>query len=154
MSDHSCSSRPDRMGPGVPLGIDDDMIRALVDDFYVRVRADSAIGPIFKSSNTEWEPHLETMRDFWSSIMLMSGKYKGKPIMAHMPLGLRPTHFARWLHLFEQSAKDVCPPHAAQLFIDRAHRIAYSLCRGLGFSEPSAGAVADPLPQRISTIGT
>lgn len=134
MSDHSCSSRPDRMGPGVPLGIDDDMIRTLVDDFYVRVRVDPVIGPIFKSRIKEWEPHLKTMRDFWSSIMLMSGKYKGKPIMAHMPLGLRPTHFARWLHLFEQAAKDVCPPHAAQLVIDRAHRIAHSLHRGIGIA--------------------
>ena len=154
MSDHSCSSRPYRMGPSVPLGIDDDMIEALVDDFYVRVRADPAIGPIFKSRITEWEPHLETMRDFWSSIVLMSGKYKGKPIMDHMPLGLRPTHFARWLHLFEQSAKDVCPPHAAQLFIDRAHRIADSLQRGLSITEPSANAVADPLPERVSVIDT
>jgi len=52
MSDHSCSVRPDRMGPGDPLGIDDDMIRTLVDDFYVRVRVDPAIGPVFFKSRT------------------------------------------------------------------------------------------------------
>ena len=86
MSDQTYSSRPDRMGPGAPLGIDDVMIEALVDDFYARVRVDPAIGPIFKASVADWEPHLETMRDFWSSVVLMSGRYKGKPIEAHMPL--------------------------------------------------------------------
>jgi len=93
------------------------------------------------------------MRDFWSSIVLMSSTYKGKPIMAHMPLGLRPTHFARRLHLFEQLAKDVSLPHAAQHFIDRAHGIAHSLRRGLGIAESSADAVADPSPERMFTFG-
>lgn len=147
MSDQTFSSRPDRMVPGVPLGIDEGLIRALVDDFYARVRSDPAIGPIFKARVENWEPHLETMRDFWSSVVLMSGRYKGKPIEAHMPLGLRPTHFFRWLHLFEKAANDTCPPHAAQLFIDRAHKIARSLHRGLGIAEPSIETGADPLPE-------
>lgn len=73
--------------------------------------------------------------------------------MAHMPLGLRPTHFARRLHLFEQLAKDVSLPHAAQHFIDRAHGIAHSLRRGLGIAESSADAVADPSPERMFTFG-
>ena len=63
----------------------------------------------------------------------MTGRYKGKPMQKHVPLRLRPTHFARWLHLFRQSAHAVCLPAAATFFIDRAERVAESfearMCR-------------------------
>jgi hemoglobin len=147
MSDKTSSSRCYRVVPGAPLGINEDTIKRLVDDFYARVCIDPAIGPIFSARITDWEPHLETMRDFWSSVVLMSGKYKGKPIAVHIALGLRPTHFARWLHLFEQSAVEVCTPHAAELFIDRAHKIALSLRRGLNIGVIESGDLTDPQPE-------
>jgi hemoglobin len=72
------------------------------------------------------------MCDFWSSVTLMSGRFKGAPMAAHVRIeGLRPTHFARWLHLFRQTAREVCPPAAAELFIARSEMIAESLQLGI-----------------------
>ena len=65
--------RPSEIGP-----LSDHAIRYLVDSFYAKVRADSELGPIFKRAIPgDWGPHLATMHDFWSSIMLTSGRYKG-----------------------------------------------------------------------------
>lgn len=54
--------------------ISDDGIRRLVDVFYAKVRADPDLAPIFERAIPgDWGPHLATMRDFWSSLMLTSG---------------------------------------------------------------------------------
>jgi hemoglobin len=80
------------------------------------------------------------MCDFWSSVMLLTGRYKGQPMVAHMRLKMiRPEHFARWLDLFRQTATDLCPPEIATLFIARAENIARSLQLGM-FFRPAAGA--------------
>ncbi|MBW8303635.1 MAG: group III truncated hemoglobin, partial [Brevundimonas sp.] len=54
-------------------GIDEAMIARLVDGFYDRVRADPLLGPVFAERISDWGPHLEQMRLFWSSVALMSG---------------------------------------------------------------------------------
>jgi hemoglobin len=76
--------------------------------------------------------HLRLMVDFWSSIALRSGRYQGKPQAAHFGLDLTPELFARWLSLFEETARDICEPDVAAFFVDRAQRIADSLQIGLG----------------------
>ncbi len=122
--------------------IDDGMIRALVHGFYDRVRADSEIGPIFnRVIGEDWDTHLAKMCDFWSSVMLMSGRYKGNPMIAHVRLkAVRPEHFERWLGLFRTTARDLCPPEIAELFIGRAENIARSLQLGMFFHPGKTGA--------------
>ena len=119
--------------------IDEAMIRALVHGFYDKVRRDPALGPIFERVvQGEWDGHLARMCDFWSSVMLATRRYKGTPMAAHMRLKtVRPEHFQRWLELFGQTARDVAPPDAAALFIDRAETIARSLQMGM-FFQPGA----------------
>jgi hemoglobin len=112
-------------------GIDESMIAALVTAFYAQVRRDPLIGPIFEQRVDDWDIHLEKLCAFWSSVMLMTGRYHGQPMQAHMPLPVGNEHFDRWLALFETTAKAVCPPKAAAHFIDRAHRIADSLELGM-----------------------
>jgi len=121
--------------------IDEQTIRALVHAFYGRVRADEQIGPIFaRVIGQGWDVHLAKMCDFWSSVMLLTGRYKGQPMVAHMRLKMiRPEHFARWLELFRQTANDLCTPQIAALFIARAENIARSLQFGM-FFQPGAGA--------------
>jgi hemoglobin len=112
--------------------ITEPMIQALVHSFYERVLADGEIGPIFaKMLEHRWDRHLATMVDFWSSVALSTGRYGGKPHVAHRDLGLTPAHFDRWLTLFANTAHEICPEDAAAFFIDRAHRIADSLQIGL-----------------------
>ena len=99
--------------------------------FYERARADQLIGPIFESRVKDWDQHLSRMCDFWSSVTLMSGRYHGQPMPVHAALPIEPLHFDRWLQLFAQTAREICPPAAAQYFIERAQRIADSLELGI-----------------------
>lgn len=128
--------------------ITEAMIENLVRHFYGRVRQDPALGPIFASRIDDWEPHLETMMAFWSSIMLMSGRYKGEPMVKHKALNhgsipVGPEHFTRWLALFGESARELCPPPVAALFVERAERIAESLKLGM-FGLPELRASHGP----------
>lgn len=112
-------------------GIDDAMIERLVRGFYERVREDAVLGPIFAARIEVWEPHLEQMFAFWSSVALMSGRYHGQPMAKHLPLPVDARHFDRWLALFERTAHDLCPPKAAAHFTTLARRIAESLELGI-----------------------
>ena len=112
-------------------GITEDMIERLVRSFYARVRADAMLAPVFDARIRDWEPHLQQMCAFWSSVALMSGRYHGAPMPKHMPLPIDAAHFDRWLALFEATAEDVCPGEAAAHFVERARRIAASLELGV-----------------------
>lgn len=113
----------------------DAQIEDLVALFYARVRRDSELGPIFERAiGNDWDPHLKTMCDFWSSVMNTTGRYKGKPIPAHVKLaGVEPRHFERWLALFGETAQELFEPDLARLFLWRAQRIAESLKLGFAF---------------------
>jgi hemoglobin len=112
-------------------GIDEAMIDRLVRAFYGKVRKDALLGPVFDARIADWEPHLQRMGAFWSSVALMSGVYHGRPMEKHLPLPVDARHFDRWLALFEQTAHEVCPPAAAEHFTERAHRVAESLELGI-----------------------
>ncbi len=115
-------------------GIDEIMIERLVRNFYARVRDDEVLGPIFAAKITDWEPHLQNMFAFWSSVALMSGRYHGQPMARHLPLPIDARHFDRWLALFAETARMVCPPAAAERFILLSRRIAESLELGVASS--------------------
>jgi hemoglobin len=108
-------------------GLDEEMLEALVRRFYAKVRADELIGPIFAARIEDWEPHLERMTAFWSSVALMTGRYHGSPVAAHAGLPVTWAHFERWLELFRETAREVCPPEGAAHVVERAERIAQSL---------------------------
>ena len=78
-------------------GIDEMMIDQLVRGFYAQVRDDDMLGPIFASKIDDWEPHLQRMCAFWSSVVLMSGRYHGQPMAKHLLLPIDAGHFDRWL---------------------------------------------------------
>lgn len=133
---NSSSGPETRVGPGVAVGVTEAMIHEVVHAFYARVRVDPALGPIFnRAIGDGWDAHLAKLCDFWSSVLLMTGRFKGSPMAAHSRLAdIRPTHFARWLHLFEQTAEQICPPEAAALFVARSQMIARSLQLGIAVS--------------------
>jgi len=112
--------------PAAPPLVGEDDIRRLVHTFYGRVRQDDLIGPIFEAEVPDWERHLANLCDFWSSLVLRTGRYQGRPLRPHFRLGLAEAHFDRWLDLFERTALEFLPPRAAPVFIDRARRIADS----------------------------
>ena len=109
--------------------ISEDGIQRLVDKFYARVRADPELAPVFnRAIPGDWGPHLSTMRDFWSSVMLTSGRYKGNPVFKHLRLeGMEPRLFDRWLMLFGETCDELFDERAAGAIRSKAVRIAESL---------------------------
>jgi hemoglobin len=116
-------------------GITEPLIERLVRAFYAKIRADAVLAPIFDARIGDWEPHLQRMCAFWSSVALLSGRYHGTPMAKHMPLPVDADHFDRWLALFEATAREVCPPEATAHFVELARRIAASLELGIAGSQ-------------------
>ena len=123
-------------------GIDEPMIEKLVRTFYGRVRRDPLIGPVFESKVSDWEGHIGRLCLFWSSVALMSGRYHGQPMSAHLPLPIDAAHFDRWLQIFAATAQELCPPAAAAHFLERASRIADSLELGIAAQKGEIGSRA------------
>ncbi|MBX9701246.1 MAG: group III truncated hemoglobin [Acetobacteraceae bacterium] len=107
-------------------GLSETLLERVVREFYGTARHDPLLGPVFARIE-HWEPHIARITDFWSSVALQTGRYHGAPMEAHLPLGLTPAHFARWLALWEETVARLCPPEGAALLADRARRIADSL---------------------------
>ena len=127
------------MNDGNPMSIDgitEDGLRTLVDLFYGRVRRDPLIGPVFEGAIDDWPEHLDKLQAFWSSVMLTSGRYKGRPLPAHVRHGdsITPPAFARWLELWAEATAEVMPPAAAAAMQAKAARIAESLSLGIAFA--------------------
>ena len=108
--------------------ITEPAIAALVDRFYEKARRDPLIGPVFNAAIDDWDEHLRKLHDFWSSVMLTTGRYKGNPMAAHMKLPIEPHFFERWLALWQETAAEVFAPEPAASFRNKAGRIVSSPC--------------------------
>ncbi len=124
----------------------------MVDAFYARVRRDETLGPLFEDAVHDWSAHLDRLSDFWSSMMLGSGAYKGNPFGRHLRHASRmdPAMFDRWLALWRETTEAMLPPADAAVAQEKAARIARSLRMALfpqdaggGFRMPEAGGPVD-----------
>ena len=122
-------TRLHRIGWETPEGLDEAMIRAVVNEFYARARRDDVVGPVFNRviPEAEWPAHLDKIADFWSSMLLGTGRYDGRPMPKHLAIPeLSDAHFMRWLRLFRETVEQICPPDIAALFVERSERIGNS----------------------------
>jgi hemoglobin len=119
-------------------------ISNLVDHFYAKVRLDPDIGPIFNAIVGDWPHHLATLKDFWSTVLLTSGRYKGDPMMTHLQLPLDPDHFERWLALFAETATEVLSLDHATIVIAKSQRIAQNFKAGIAFQQSKNAAQRNP----------
>ncbi len=124
--------------------LDEGAIESLVHTFYAAIREDETLGPIFDEVIApNWDAHLEKMCAFWSSVMMSTGRYSGRPMQAHAKLThVRPEHFDLWLAIFRNTASTLFVPALAAEFIQRAERIAASLKLGMFFDASNAGTRA------------
>jgi len=101
----------------------------LLRRFYDRVRSDAELGPVFNDAVHDWAEHLDRLEDLWSSVMLASGRYKGKSVVIHLIHADRitPGMFSRWLELWEQATTELLPDEVARTAQAKARRIAKSL---------------------------
>jgi hemoglobin len=99
-------------------------VAKLVYTFYDKVRADELLGPVFEQAISNWGPHLEIMCNFWSTMLLYSGRYKGDPMSKHLSLPLAPNHFSQWLSLFNGTVEALFRGEIADNAKARAKNIA------------------------------
>ncbi len=117
-------------------------INNLVDRFYAKVRLDHEIGPIFNAAIDDWPAHLSLLKDFWCTVLLTERSYKGDPLSKHLELSLDPAHFARWLTLFAETARETMSPEDAEFIIGKSHRIAENFKAAIAYKR---GGEAPPL---------
>lgn len=115
-------------------------IATLVERFYGKARRDPTIGPLFNAVVADWDEHLRNLCDFWSSVMLTTGRYHGNPMAAHLKHPIEREFFTQWLALWRETAAEVFAPEAALQFCAKAERIADSLKLAL-FYRPGAISV-------------
>jgi len=120
------------------------VIRPLIESFYCRVRADPLLSPVFEANVHDWDDHHARLSDFWSSIMLTSGRYKGSPLALHLlhAEAMTPERFERWLELWRITSEEMLPPPAAAAVQIKAARIAESF--QLAIRHRRSLAPADP----------
>ncbi len=100
-------------------------ITSLVHQFYTKVHNDDLLAPVFNSIiKDNWDKHLQTMCNFWSSILLYSKKYLNDPMAKHLPLPLEKKHFDKWLILFEETVDELFSGDIATTAKTRANNIA------------------------------
>lgn len=111
-------------------------IKMLVNSFYGKVRSDKDLAPIFENAIGDdaslWQPHLERMYSFWSSVILSTGSYSGNPFQKHKDLpSFDIKLFDRWLELFAETAKEIYTEDLAAIFVSKSKTIARSLKLGI-----------------------
>jgi hemoglobin len=120
--------------------ITDAAIMALVERFYGKARQDPTIGPLFNAAVDDWDAHLRNIADFWSSVMLTTGRYHGNPMTAHLKHKIERGFFDRRLALWRETASELFAPDEALQFAAKAERIAESLKLAL-FYRPAPIAI-------------
>ena len=111
-------------------------IEKLVMHFYTRVSKDNLLGNVFNEvANVNWDKHIPLLCQFWNSIMLKTGEYRGNAYAKHVLIGQQTTikeiHFLHWLQLFQEEAVKHLPTEAANAITQRAALIAESLKQGM-----------------------
>lgn len=117
-------------------------IADVVAAFYMRVRADTTLGPIFASHVKNWPEHEEKIMRFWASAILFEGSYDGNPMRTHMQAGnVHSAHFSSWLALFDDVLRAKIPPPQCDQWSLLVHRIGRGLSFGLVEAERPEGEV-------------
>jgi len=123
-----------------PVPVSEAQIAALVRVFYASARAHPDLGSLFESAVTDWDGHLTIVENFWSHVLLRTGRYRGHPYAVHVGLGIRREHFEQWLALLRLAAGQTLPPEASAHVIARAEQMSHSFRAGLfPFDPPQRG---------------
>jgi len=94
----------------------------LVHRFYACVRDDALLGPVFNAAiGDHWPEHLATLTNFWTSVLLASGRYKGNPMMAHLAIPqMDHQHFSRWIELWRQTTTEIFGAEISAALVTKA----------------------------------
>ena len=105
----------------------------LVDSFYIKVRQDITLGPIFNNAITDWDKHLNHLTTFWESSLFFSRKlehkYKGNPLEVHVKVdqdhdnSITELHFGIWLNHWMQTIDELFQGQVADNAKRRARKM-------------------------------
>lgn len=90
-------------------------LNILVNKFYVKIRKDELLGPIFNSHipNEKWPEHLSKLTDFWEKSLFGVPVFKGNPSKKHINVdanlnhSVEQTHFEKWLGLWFETIDEL-----------------------------------------------
>jgi Truncated hemoglobins len=104
-------------------------IALLVDRFYGKVRVDELLGPIFNDvAQVDWDEHLETLTNFWNTVLMGEAGYKGNPMLVHILLNkkvpLAGKHFDHWLAMFRATIDELFAGEKADTIKEKAAMMA------------------------------
>jgi hemoglobin len=107
------------------IGLTEAKINEVLLAFYVKVRTAPVLSVPFWVVQG-WDENMVRLTDFWSSLMLTSGHYKGNPLSMHVIHSqlVRPDMFDRWLELWGEMTNDLHAPEVALEMQAKAVRIA------------------------------
>src|SRR5690554_2801087 len=113
--------------------ITEENISTMVYTFYARVRRHETLGPVFNDRlEGRWKMHQENMVDFWSNVLLRTGRYFGNPLVKHRKVSaIERGHFDEWLELFRETLEDIYTPETGEVIHLAARRMASGLTHGL-----------------------
>lgn len=105
---------------------EEDVTR-LVHTFYGYVQQNERLNYIFGDvANVDWDVHLPNMVDFWSNLLLQTGRYKGRPFRQHLPLPIEREDFTIWLGLFHSTVDELFEGERARYAKDISEKVAES----------------------------
>ncbi|MFC9362178.1 group III truncated hemoglobin [Rhodococcus sp. NPDC057014] len=127
-------------------------LELLLRHFYGRAFADPVLEPVFETLMViGLDDHLPVMCDFWETILLRTGVYRGSVGAVHRALhgrhGFTDRHFDRWVELWTSSVDELFLGDVAQQAKSEAAGIAVGMQRRL--LEPSRGQTTG-VPSRFS----
>ncbi|CAN5241590.1 hypothetical protein BH10PSE15_BH10PSE15_00320 [soil metagenome] len=121
-------------------------ITALVGRFYALALDDDLLGPMFRATIPDLEPHLRIVENFWSTHLLGAARYAGSAYPQHVHLRVEPVHFDRWMAAFTKAVDETLPVAAADSAMRRARQMTSAFKAGMLPLPPtrhrSAGASA------------
>ncbi|HMK91085.1 MAG TPA: group III truncated hemoglobin [Methylocystis sp.] len=124
-------------------------ISACVRAFYAKGAKDPLLGPVFGAIH-DLDGHMRIVANFWSKSLLKTERYEGLPFAAHINLPIEPEHFARWLQLFSEAAREALPQTQAEQAIAKASHMTQCFQAGLFPFTDAEGrpsrAPAEPAP--------
>ncbi len=110
-----------------------DDVQLLVETFYVKIRKDKVLGPIFNAVITDWESHLILLTDFWETQLFLKRKYYGNPVTVHQEVDnkmghtITSEHFGLWLNLWFATIDELFEGDTAWIAKNRAQKMSTML---------------------------
>ena len=108
-------------------------VALLVDSFYVKIRNDETLAPIFNNAINDWEKHLNHLTTFWESSLFFSRKlehkYIGNPLEVHAKVdknnnnSITELHFGIWLNYWMQTIDELFEGDVAENAKRRARKM-------------------------------